>query len=350
MYYSLIKSNLAPVIIFSVIIGIPQGRSLNPYYEPSKTHHTSRGFTNPYLDPDQENKSLGDLIDMIMEDRPNIDQIEKKEINVFTVNDLENAPQWFAVWGGHSTLLLSLDGKLILTDPILSEYCSPVQFAGPKRYTPPALDKNILSMVDLVLISHNHYDHLDYNTVMLVGNRAKWIVPLGLKPWFKEQGIFEVNEYDWWDEDLVEGLKITCLPSQHWSKRTVLKEFDTLWASWAVEYKRFKFWFAGDTGYNAYQFKEIGEKAGPFDFSAIPIGGYDPRWFMSNFHINPREALEIHLDVKSKQSIGIHWGTFVLTTEPVDEPPRKLRQVMEEKGIDPKEFFAPVHGKIISFD
>ena len=333
-----------------MFLSISKGRELNPYYNATKTHHTRTGFTNPYLNSDQENKPFSDLIKMIMEDRPTIDEIEKEKITIFSIDDLEKAPQRFLVWVGHSTLLLSLNGKLILTDPILSEYCSPVQFAGPKRYTPPAIDKNILKMVDLVLISHNHYDHLDYNTVILIGNRANWIVPLGLKPWFKEQGIYKVNEYDWWDEDFVEGINITCLPSQHWSKRTILKEFDTLWASWAVEYKGFKFWFAGDTGYNSYQFKEIGQKVGPFNLSAIPIGGYDPRWFMSNFHVDPREALEIHLDVKSERSVGIHWGTFVLTTEPVSEPPKKLRNVMDDKGIDPIEFISPVHGKIMPFD
>ena len=344
------KSNLLPAILCFLVLGISYGENSNPYYDPSKTHHTREGFTNPYLDDQKENKSFGDLINMIKEDRPDEDEIKKKNITVFTVDDLANAPQRFAVWGGHSTMLVVLEGKLILTDPILSEYCSPVQFAGPKRYTPPAIDKDVLTMVDLVLISHNHYDHLDYNTVMLIGNHAKWIVPLGLKQWFKEQGIYEVKEYDWWDDDLVEGVKITCLPSQHWSKRTVIKEFDTLWASWAVEHEGFKFWFAGDTGYNSNQFREIGEKAGPFDFSAIPIGGYDPRWFMSNFHVDPGEAVAIHLDVRSKRSVGVHWGTFVLTTEPVNEPPQKLKQVMVEKGMNPLEFIAPVHGEIIVLD
>lgn len=344
------KSNFITVITLYLILGICRGKNLNPYFDSAKSHHTPEGFTNPYLNNEDEKKSLIDLINMLKEDRPLVNSMKYNEITLFNVDNMENLPDKFAVWGGHSTLLLNLNGKLILTDPILSEYCSPVQFVGPKRYTKPALDKTILNLVDLVIISHNHYDHLDYNTVMLIGNNASWIVPLGLRSWFKEQGIHTVNEYDWWDEDLVEGISITCLPSQHWSKRTLFKEFDTLWSSWSIEYEGFKFWFAGDTGYNLHQFKEIGNRVGPFDFAAIPIGGYEPRWFMKNFHIDPFEALKIHSDVKSKKSIGIHWGTFILTTEPVDDPPQKLRWHMEKQGLDSMKFITPSHGEIITFE
>jgi len=346
----MLKSIFKPFIAYLFILSISVGDNINPYYDTSKSHHTPLGFINPFLDNNQQHKSIGELIKMLMEDRPNVDGIEKNNISLFTLNNLENTTSRFAVWGGHSTLFLYIDGKLILTDPIFSEYCSPVQFIGPKRYTMPAINKKLLKMVDLVLISHNHYDHLDYNTVMLIRNRASWVVPLGLKVWFNNLGIYDVNEYDWWDEDLVKGVKITCLPSQHWSKRTVLKEFDTLWSSWSIEYKGFKFWFAGDTGYNSHQFKEIGEKIGPFDFSAIPIGGYEPRWFMKNFHVNPSEALQIHMDVKSKRSVGIHWGTFVLTTEPIEEPPKKIKQLLRQKGMNTKEFVVPRHGQIINLD
>ena len=151
---------------------------------------------------------------------------------------------------GHATLLIQIKGVNILTDPHLTQRASPFSFAGPKRYTAPGLSIEDLPKIDLILISHNHYDHLDRNILIKLVNKAIWIVPLVLNYWFKNEGITNVREYDWWDEDIVKEIKLYCLPSQHWSKRTILNSFETLWASWAVEINDFRFWFAGDTGYN----------------------------------------------------------------------------------------------------
>ena len=221
---------------------------------------------------------------------------------------------------------------------------------GPKRYSKTAIPIDRLPLIDVVLISHNHYDHLDLETVRLLGDDTRWVVPLGLKEWFINHGISNVNEYDWWEDGSFENVKLSCLPSQHWSKRSMLRSFDTLWASWAVEINGFKFWFAGDTGYNEVQFKEIGNLKGPFDFSAIPIGAYEPRWFMKNFHVNPEESVLIHRDVKSSKSIGIHWGTFNLTTEPIYEPPIKLKNALVNNQIDSTAFITTEIGEIIIFD
>ena len=321
----------------------------NPYYDSSKSHHTISGFTNPYISDINQKKNFSDLYKMMREPRPQIST--KINIDEVDINDLSKRiqdDQNFYLWIGHSTILLHVNKKLILTDPIFSGRCSPVQFLGPERYTDPAIKLEDLPEIDIIVISHNHYDHLDYNSVKQIGDTVTWFVPLGLKKWFNENGISNVVEMDWMDSYIIDGIKIDCLPSQHWSKRTIHKSFDTLWASWLITINNFKFWFAGDTGYNNVQFKAIGQKYGPINLAAIPIGAYEPRWFMKNFHINPEEAVKIHLDVQSEQSIGIHFGTFVLTTEPVEEPAQKLINARNAYGLNENSFLIPQIGKFIN--
>ena len=320
----------------------------NPYYDSSKKHHTKTGFTNPYLAIENQKKGFSALAKMMKENRPSPSKIKNtKIVSLEQIKSLIDKKTNFYIWVGHSTILIHINGKTILTDPIFSERCSPVQFMGPKRYTDPAISLDSLPKIDLVLISHNHYDHLDFNTVKTIGNSATWLVPLGLKKWFNDRNVYSVKELDWYDQIFEMGVKIYCLPSQHWSKRTLLKSFDTLWASWAIENNGFKFWFAGDTGYNNIQFKKIGTEYGPFDLAAIPIGAYEPRWFMKNFHINPAEAVKIHIDIQSKNSIGIHFGTFILTTEPIDDPIKQLNSEILKNNLNPLEFVAPILGQII---
>ena len=322
--------------------------SKNLYFDKEKLHHTPYGFINPYLDLSKHKKNFSDFYKMIKTERPKIP--ENKQISLVDKNDLNEKikkGQNFYLWIGHSTILLHINGKIILTDPIFSDRCSPVQFAGPKRYTDPAIDIEDLPKIDIIVISHNHYDHLDYNTVKLIGDSTMWFVPLGLKKWFNKNGVRNVIELDWYENKNKNGILVSCLPSQHWSKRTLLDSFDTLWASWAIEIEDFKFWFAGDTGYNNIQFKEIGDLYGPFDLAAIPIGAYEPRWFMKNFHINPDEAVKIHKDVKSRKSIGIHYGTFILTTEPIDQPPKMLKSELKKSGISHLDFLAIGIGEMV---
>ncbi|CDR35143.1 MBL fold metallo-hydrolase [Criblamydia sequanensis] len=251
------------------------------------------------------------------------------------------------LWIGHSTLLIQCEGINILTDPVFSNRCSPLAFAGPKRLVKPALSLKELPKIDYVLISHNHYDHLDEKTVKFLGNNPKWLIPLGLKKWFLKRHITNLVELDWWQSYKTKRIEFFCLPAQHWSKRRIRDDFKTLWASWAIFRKDHRFWFAGDTGYNPYQFKEIGRRLGPFDFSAIPIGGYQPRWFMRKYHINPEEAVRIHLEVQSKLSLGIHWGTFKLTDEPILEPPLELEKARKKWHLRKKDFVTLPVGEIL---
>ncbi|MEE2901904.1 MAG: MBL fold metallo-hydrolase [Myxococcota bacterium] len=303
-------------------------------------HHQEDGYTNPIVG--RSNKGLWKLLkarfsgEWKSPDLADAKKIEKKVLSKEML--LGSSEQARLSWIGHSTFLLQVSGKNILTDPIFSQRASPVSFAGPERYTQPAVTIEDLPKIDLVVISHNHYDHLDEATVRVIGNSTKWCVPLGLKSWFKDIGVTNVVEFDWWDQKEINGIQVTATPSQHWSARGLFDRFDTLWAAWSVQVGAFKSWFAGDTGYNDVQFKEIGQKIGPFDLAMIPIGAYVPRWFMRDFHVNPKEAVKIHMDVRSKYSVAMHWGTFPLAGEGLLAPREDLRVALSELGIDSSAF------------
>lgn len=240
-------------------------------------------------------------------------------------------------WIGHATVLVQYQGVNFLTDPHLTEYASPLPFMGPKRLIPPALVFDELPKIDFVVISHNHYDHLDHQTVEQIGNSSTWLVPLGLKQWLLRRDIHEekIIELDWWQSHTYsEQVSITATPSQHWSKRTPFDTNKSMWASWHININGFKTWFAGDTGYSKTAFKKIGQQLGPYDLALIPIGAYGPRYFMLPMHVDPQLAVQSHIDVQSKYSVGIHWGTFQLTHEPYMEPQNLLEK--SYKQIKPK--------------
>jgi len=257
----------------------------------------------------------------------------------------------WAMWIGHSTYLVSMGGVHFLTDPVWSRRCSPVPFLGPKRQIPPPLKISQLPKIDYVLISHDHYDHLDRKSVERLHRRFPdilWIVPKGVKKWFKKQGISKVVELDWWEEAHIDStFKITSVPSQHFSGRTASNGNRTLWSGYVVEDLRSSkvLYFVGDTGYNPYDFKAIGERFPKIDLSLIPIGSYSPRKFMSTVHIEPRDAVNIHKDVGSKFSLAMHWKTFRLSEEPMEQPPFDLLKALRHEKIDPSTFLAPDPGQ-----
>lgn len=249
-------------------------------------------------------------------------------------------------WIGHSTLLIQLDGVNFLTDPHWSNRASPVAFAGPQRLTPPGLRFEHLPPIDLVLISHDHYDHLDIDTIHALkrAHRPLFVVPSGLKAWFARRGIAQVIELDWWSHRCVHGLTITCLPVQHFSGRSLWDRNQRLWCGWSVAGRTKRFFFAGDTGYCTL-FREIGTRLGPFDLAAIPIGGYWPPAIMAAAHTTPEEALQLLADVQGSHFIGIHWGTFDLTEEPIQEPPRRLEVEAVRRGLDASTVWILRHGE-----
>ncbi len=257
-------------------------------------------------------------------------------------------------WIGHATMLLQLRGRNILTDPHFSDRASPVQWVGPKRVVPPGLSLEDLPAIDIVVISHDHYDSLDTSSILSLanrpaGDRTTFYVPLGLKAWFNDLGIKRVFELDWWDSRKADNLEIIAVPVHHWSKRILVSRNRTLWAGWVIKAHDFSFFFAGDSGYKPI-FKEIGHRLGPFDLSAIPIGAYEPRWFMRHHHMSPGEAVQVHLDVGSKKSVGMHWGTFPLTDEPLDEPPKELEKARKSYKLAPDEFVVLKHGETMILD
>ena len=242
-------------------------------------------------------------------------------------------------WLGHSTFLVRLNGLNILTDPVFSERASPVSFAGPKRYTQVALPMKDLPKIDVVVISHNHYDHLDKESIKGIGDQAKYFVPSGLKSWFMELGIADeqVVELMWWQSFKFGELQLTAMPSQHWSARGLGDRHQSHWASWLITQKKSSIWFAGDTGYNDKDFVNIGQylkqQALNLDLALIPIGAYGPRHFMKTYHVDTEEAVQIHKDIGSKLSIGMHWGAFPLTSESPMEPYEWLNRLRTENKL-----------------
>ena len=252
-------------------------------------------------------------------------------------------------WVGHSTFLIQIGGVNILTDPHFSKRASPLSFMGPSRTTPPGLNIDDLPFIDLVLISHNHYDHLDAQTIKLLLkkqniNQPNFFVPLRLKETISKLGASNVIEHEWWQMSKYKNLEIHSVPVQHWSKRTFNDTNKTLWCGWVVMKNNFKYFFVGDTGYSK-DFQDIQKKFGKFDLSTIPIGAYAPRWFMKDSHCNVEEAIQIHRDVNSKQSIAMHWGTFQLTDEPMDEPIKLLKQLSKKLKLKKDEFSYMAHGQ-----
>ena len=241
-------------------------------------------------------------------------------------------------WIGHATFLIKLGNTTIITDPVFSKNAGPLIF-GPKRFTEPALNLKEIPPVDIFLLTHNHYDHQDMMTIRRFPfKKTKVITPLKLGKYFKRNGYSDVNEMDWYEEIIInEKMKITFLPAVHWSKRSLTDTNKTLWGNFLIEYDGKKILFSCDTGVgNIY--KEIGDKYGPIDINFINIGAYNfypmtPYKDKSAYHTNPEEALEISRDLKSKKVIGMHWGTFVLSLEPIMEPRERFRDNAEKYGF-----------------
>jgi len=258
-----------------------------------------------------------------------------------------------ALWVGHSTFIIQVNGLTFLTDPVFSSYCSPIHFQVFRRQQDLAITIDDLPAIDCVLISHNHYDHLDENSVMQLHRRNSdiiWIVPQRVSNWFKKRGIHTVQELDWNQSHRVNlHCKITAVPAQHFSGRHLWDKNRTLWCGYIVECQDKKFYFVGDTGYNPIDFKEIGKKWPGVDLSLIPIGVYVPQKFMQPVHVNPHEAVKIHCDVGSRLSLGMHWKTFCLSEEPTDLPPYDLYLAMKEQGLAYETFLPIEPGQSINW-
>ena len=234
-----------------------------------------------------------------------------------------------ATWVGQSTFVLRSASATILTDPIFSDRASPVPWAGPKRAARPGVDFESLPKVDMVLLSHDHYDHCDMPTLRRLARRdyPQVVAPIGHRRLLAAAGLPRVVELDWWEAgEPLPGVEVTLVPSRHWSRRMPISTNTRLWGGFMVRTGGRLAYFVGDSGYDEALFSEIGRRFGPPDLAMIPIGAYEPRWFMSAAHMNPAEAMRVHRDVGSRLSVAMHWGTFQLTDEAREDPVRALRE------------------------
>ncbi|KAH6616666.1 beta-lactamase superfamily domain-containing protein [Boeremia exigua] len=362
----------------------------------AKAHHlkNGKGFTNPW---DSYTELSGPQLFWGFFSRKVSGKANKPDTTPPTVPvqtpvflSTRETPKLRATWLGHACYYVEFPGGLrVLFDPVFEDCCSPINISSLKRFTPPPCELEDLPAVDVVVISHNHYDHLSYPTIQRLQKKfpeAQYFAPLGNKAWFQKCGVEKVTELDWWEtrdvkleavkgddkadrtgsvsvsETSVKGdiiATIGALPCQHVSARTPFDKCKTLWASWSVESGGAKVYFAGDTGYRTVPdtpddvddygpefahlpvcpaFAQIGQHRGPFDLGLIPIGAYEPRWMFSAMHANPKDSVNIFLDTKCKLALGMHWGTWVLTEEDVLEPPRKLKEALEWKGVEQERF------------
>jgi len=326
------KKFIILIIIFFQYTSMTLAMTNKPY------HHLDNGkFRNPEGSPirsenvkwsystfNKEKKKL----DMTVPD----EHVIKKNLVLEKLNSIQNND--YIGWIGHATFLIKLGNTTIITDPVFSKNAGPLIF-GPKRYTEPALNLNELPKIDLFLLTHNHYDHQDMGTIRKFPYKdTKVFTALKLGKYFTKHHFKDVQELDWYQEVKFNDLKITFLPAVHWSKRSLTDTNKTLWGSFLIEYAGKKIFFACDTGYgNIY--KKIGKEYGPIDLTMINIGAYDfrPMFEKSIYHTSPEEALQAAQDLKSKKVLGTHWGTFVLSLEPIMEPPKRFKDNAEKFGF-----------------
>ena len=332
---------LRPVVLASLIAYVPSGMAASP------AHHTRDGFRN--LEPTSHG-GLGVALPFFarriwsnLTGRTGAAAAVPNDGAFLRENARHSVPT--VTWIGHSTVLVQMDGVTFLTDPIWADTAGPVSGLGARRLVPPALALDALPPIDFVVVSHAHYDHTDLPTLRALATRGtRMFVPLRLGEVLRNDGIAAVTELDWWDSAGVGRVTLTCVPARHWSRRGLFDENETLWSGWVVVGPTRRFYFAGDTGAFA-GFAEIGERLGPFDLAALPIGAYEPAAMMRAVHMNPEEAVSAAETVRAERVLGVHWGTFDLTDEPLAEPPARFHREAARRGLAGERFLTPALGE-----
>jgi L-ascorbate metabolism protein UlaG (beta-lactamase superfamily) len=257
-----------------------------------------------------------------------------------------------ATFVNQSTFLLQMDGVNVLTDPVWSKRASPLRWAWPRRVRRPGLTFDRLPPIHLVLVSHNHYDHMDLPTLRRLRQRFNplFITGLGNRRYLLKRGLSRVEELDWWQSYAAPGgLTVTMTPARHFSRRGLFDRLLTLWGGFMLTAGSKRVYFTGDSAYDDH-FREIGRRLGPIDLALLPIGAYEPRWLMQAAHVNPEEAVQAHLDLAPRLSLGMHFGTFQLTDEAIDAPIDELRRSLRRHGVKEDEFRVPAFGETIVVD
>lgn len=343
----------------SLVVGCS---TTNPYFDPSKQHHTAEGFVNNYApNPAYKRPEIGFIeswtsrIRNWTTDNPSraplrpLDPVQP-DLQFIHANKSEPALTWI----GHASFLLQTGSGLnILTDPIFEDRASPLPFAGPRRYQRPGLSIAELPHIDAILISHSHYDHLSLDSLKAIyaqkGGPPKLFVPLGIDRWLARNvtdgDTSHIVRLDWWDKATLNDMEIHLLPVHHWSSRTPWDRNEMLWGAFALRRPGFSFFFSGDLGYSK-DITDIAARFGSFDLAAIGIGAYEPIWYR-NSHVSPDEAVRIHRELKIKQSIGMHWGTFPMGQERLDQPIEDLARARKAQGLSDNDFIVLRHGETL---
>ena len=316
-------------------------------------HDPDGGFRNPW--PQSALHGVGGLLKWMLT------RSRRGPSTITTFNDSPGqhelppdvSDELSVTWIGHSSFLIQFGGMNILTDPIWSKRASPIGFTGPERLVPPGIALEALPRIDVTVLSHDHYDHLDDKTVRrLIAQfpEMTWLTPVGVGDFVRKRGAASVKEFDWWAETSVGSASFACTPAQHFSGRYPWNRNATLWCGWTIRIGETAVFFAGDTGLHP-EFGKIAQRFGPFDMSILPIGAYDPRWFMHTVHMDPEEAVSAFqaLDSIHPENSGVmvasHWGTFRLTDEPVDEPPILARRTWSTAKLPPENLWILAHGE-----
>ena len=294
-----------------------------------------------YISAEYKNTN-GEEIDKSIKDLIRWQRNQKKPI----LSSIDLSDEWklvdfeksnnFMIWIGHSTFLIKKNNLVILTDPVFSERASPFKRLGPKRLIPPAISLNELPKIDIVTISHNHYDHLDIRSLKKLSKlnpNLIFLIPKGDIDIFNKKNIDNVKEFVWWEEISIDDFIFTFTPVQHWSARGLFDRNESLWGGWFIKSNDYSLYHAGDTGYSN-DFIETQKRLGSPKYAFLPIGAYDPEWFMAASHVNPEDSIRIMKDLGAEFSFGMHWGTFTLTAEDTLEPPQRLKEALNNDKLD----------------
>lgn len=302
-------------------------------------HHLADGFRNPPGSP-RRTATTGDMLAFFWRRATASEDIVVPAGHVAPPAEAADGLASFAgqdhiTWIGHATFLIRTGGQTILTDPFMTDRASPFDSIGPKRFVPPGIAIKDLPPIDIIVVSHNHYDHLDARTIAALPNKRDIdvVVPLGVGDIFRDEGYTRIHEVDWYQGVTVGAVTVTGLPAIHFSRRGLFDTNRALWMSAAIRSPTQHIFFSGDTGYGPV-FKEIGKRAGPFDIALVAIGAYEPAKIMHAVHVTPEEAVRLGRDIGARRIVGMHWGTIAMTEEPPFEPPMRFRKAGHAGGYD----------------